>query len=69
MAARPGGCVHVQVMETGETGWANPDDPQPDGYLLHLDTGGTRILGRAERIRFLPPAWDLLPADAEEVDR
>lgn len=66
-ASHPVGHVRVEVVSTGETGHVNPDQPSDGCRTLHLDSGGTRLLGGAEIIRFLPPDWDLLPP--EEVAR
>jgi hypothetical protein len=55
MTIRPEWHVRVQVLATGETGHVNPDRPATGaGRVLHLDSGGTRILGGNEQIRFLP---------------
>jgi hypothetical protein len=67
MTIRPEWHVRVQVLATGETGHVNPDRPATGaGRVLHLDIGGTRILGGNEQIRSAEPL--LGPLDDIDLD-
>jgi hypothetical protein len=70
MTIRPEWHVRVQVVATGETGHVNPDRPATDaGRVLHLDSGGTRILSGNEQIRFLPVEFAPAASTDEAVTR